>query len=186
MFEFHFLCAGLNHFPTQSSSLPLHVRRTPDLRSLSNGRQVSRPQPGDGDKEAPRCLLTLEHTFRSHSSFQRNLPDGSSLKLQLFTPLFLPYAVTCCFWRMQSYSLVRTNMPAQSISRVWLFGDPMDCIPTRLLRPWDSPGKNTGVGCHFLFQGIFLIQGLNPCLLHWQVDSLTELPGKPKNKYPLP
>ena len=24
--------------------------------------------------------------------------------------------------------------------------------PTRLLRPWDSPGKNTGVGCHFLVQ----------------------------------
>ena len=24
--------------------------------------------------------------------------------------------------------------------------------PTRLLRPWDSPGKNTGVGCHFLLQ----------------------------------
>ena len=29
----------------------------------------------------------------------------------------------------------------------------------------DSPGKNTGVGCHALLQGIFLIQGLNPCLL---------------------
>ena len=29
---------------------------------------------------------------------------------------------------------------------------------------WDSWGKNTGVGCHALFQGIFLIQGLNPCL----------------------
>ena len=27
--------------------------------------------------------------------------------------------------------------------------------PTRLPRPWDSPGKNTGVGCHFLLQGIF-------------------------------
>ena len=40
------------------------------------------------------------------------------------------------------------------------------------LCPWDSPGKNTGVGCHFLLQGIFLIQGLNPRLLHWQVDSL--------------
>ena len=26
--------------------------------------------------------------------------------------------------------------------------------PTRLLCPWDSPGKNTGVGCHFLFQGM--------------------------------
>jgi len=31
--------------------------------------------------------------------------------------------------------------------------------PTGLLCPWDSPGKNTGVGCHFLLQGIFLTQG---------------------------
>ena len=30
--------------------------------------------------------------------------------------------------------------------------------PTRLLRPWDSPGKNTGVSCHTLLQGIFLTQ----------------------------
>ena len=30
----------------------------------------------------------------------------------------------------------------------------------------DSPGKNTGVGCHSLWQGIFLTQGLNPGLLH--------------------
>ena len=37
---------------------------------------------------------------------------------------------------------------------------------------WNSPGKNTGAGCHALLQGIFLTQGLNPrllCLLHWQV-----------------
>ena len=33
---------------------------------------------------------------------------------------------------------------------------------TRLLCPWDSPGKNTGVGSHFLLQGIFLTQGSNP------------------------
>ena len=38
--------------------------------------------------------------------------------------------------------------------------------PTRLCRPWDFPGKNTGVGCHFLLQGIFPTQGLNPGLLH--------------------
>ena len=38
--------------------------------------------------------------------------------------------------------------------------------PTRLLCPWDSPGKNTGVGCHSLLQGIFLIQGLNLGLLY--------------------
>ena len=36
----------------------------------------------------------------------------------------------------------------------------------RLLCPWDSPGKNTGVGCHCLLQEIFLTQGLNPRLLH--------------------
>ena len=33
-------------------------------------------------------------------------------------------------------------------------------------------GKNTGMGCHFLLQGVFLTQGLNSCLLHWQVGSL--------------
>ena len=38
--------------------------------------------------------------------------------------------------------------------------------PTRFLHPWDFPGKNTGVGCHFLLQEIFLTQGLNPGLLH--------------------
>ena len=43
---------------------------------------------------------------------------------------------------------------------------------TRLLCPWDFPGKNTGVSCHFLLQGVFLTQGLNLCLLHWQVNSL--------------
>ena len=38
--------------------------------------------------------------------------------------------------------------------------------PHRLLHPWDFPGKNTGVGCHFLLQGNFLTQGWNPGLLH--------------------
>ena len=38
--------------------------------------------------------------------------------------------------------------------------------PSRLLCPWDSPGKNTGVGSHSFLQGIFLTQGLNPGLLH--------------------
>ena len=34
------------------------------------------------------------------------------------------------------------------------------------VHPWDFPGKSTGVGCHFLLQGIFLTQGLNSGLLH--------------------
>ena len=39
-------------------------------------------------------------------------------------------------------------------------------VAPRLLYPWYFPGKNTGVGCHFLLQGIFLTQGLNLRLLH--------------------
>ena len=38
--------------------------------------------------------------------------------------------------------------------------------PPRLLCPWDSPGKNIGVGCQFLLLGIFPTQGSNPDLLH--------------------
>ena len=44
------------------------------------------------------------------------------------------------------------------------------CAPARLLCSRNSPGKNTGVVCHFLLQWIFLTQGLNPGLLHcWQI-----------------
>ena len=56
-------------------------------------------------------------------------------------------------------------------------------VPSRFLCPWDSPGKNIGLGCHALLQGIFLTQGLNLpflCVLHWQVNSLLPAPpGKP-------
>ena len=58
------------------------------------------------------------------------------------------------------------------------FSWPHGLMPSRLLCPWDSPGKNTGVSCHALLQGIFLTQGFNPHLLHllhWQVGSLTRV-----------
>ena len=50
--------------------------------------------------------------------------------------------------------------------------NPMDCGLYILLCPWDSADMNTGAGCYFLLQGIFLTQGSNPHLLHWQADSL--------------
>ena len=68
-------------------------------------------------------------------------------------------------------------------SRVPLFVAPMDYGPPGSSVHGDSPGKNTGVGCHALLQGLFLTQGLNPrllCLLHWQAGSLpVVLPRKP-------
>ena len=50
------------------------------------------------------------------------------------------------------------------LSRVWPL-ETHGLQPTRLLSPWNFPGKNTGVGCHFLLKEIFWSQGLNPCLL---------------------
>ena len=53
----------------------------------------------------------------------------------------------------------------ESLSCVWLLW-PRGLQPARLLCPWDSPGRNTGVGGHFLLQGIFLTQESNFSLLH--------------------
>ena len=50
---------------------------------------------------------------------------------------------------------------------------PRGLQPTRLLCPWDSAGKNTGVGSHVLLQGIFPTQGLNPHLLPLISPALT-------------
>ena len=53
----------------------------------------------------------------------------------------------------------------------------------RLLSPWDFPGRNIAVGSHSLLQGIFPIQGLNPHLLSWQVDSLPLAPPGKLSKF---
>ena len=59
-----------------------------------------------------------------------------------------------------------TYYPIWMLSHVQLF-DPRDCSPWTTKAPpsMDFSGKNTGAGCHFLLQGIFLTKGLNPCLL---------------------
>ena len=59
----------------------------------------------------------------------------------------------------------------------------MDCSPPSSSVHGDPPGKNTGVNCHALLQGIFPIQGSNPCLLHLPALAegffITEPPGNP-------
>ena len=54
--------------------------------------------------------------------------------------------------------------------------------PTRLLYPWNSPGKNIGLGCHSLLQGTFLIQGSKVGSPALQAGSLPSEPtGKSNN-----
>ena len=55
----------------------------------------------------------------------------------------------------------------------------MDYSPPGFSVHGDSPGKNTGVGCHALLQGIFPTQGLNPNLLHCRHSLPAKLPRKP-------
>ena len=91
-----------------------------------------------------------------------------------------PYLYSSCnaspthfllFWQSATSVRQSTTSVSQSVLVAQSFltlCNPMDHMepPARLLCPWDSPGKNTGVGCHFLLQGIFLTQGSNWGLLH--------------------
>ena len=69
--------------------------------------------------------------------------------------------------RKSLVQLLTHNRPSaivvQSLSHVQLFVTPWTILCSR-----GFPGKNTGVGCHSLFWGIFPNQGLNPGLLHWR------------------
>ena len=55
----------------------------------------------------------------------------------------------------------------------------------RLLCPWNSPGENTGVGCHYLLQGIFPTQGSNLGLLRYgrQMLSCLSRQGSPERSF---
>ena len=68
------------------------------------------------------------------------------------------------------------------LCHVWLFCHSMDYSPPGSPLSMGFPGKNTGVGCHFLLQGMLLTQGSNSGVLHWLVDSLLQnLQGSPAN-----
>ena len=76
--------------------------------------------------------------------------------------------------RIFSYTLCVSH---SAVSSLW----PHGWQPSRLLCPWNSPGKNTGVDCHSLLQSIFPTQVSNWVFPALQVDSLPpEPPGKPR------
>ena len=68
---------------------------------------------------------------------------------------------TSATWEAQVNSLLCLVTESRPILR-----DPLDCSPPGSSVHGNSPGKNTGVGCHALLQGIFLTQGSIPGLPH--------------------
>ena len=96
--------------------------------------------------------------------------------LKLFFAKDVPWRV---WWLLFVYSQLRVcacSVVSDSLRLCGLWS-------ARILCPWDSPGKNTGVSCHFLLQGIFPNQGWNPrllCLLRRKACSSPLVPpGKP-------
>ena len=88
-----------------------------------------------------------------------------SFSFSVYLKLFI---VKCLGWGMNSVKTSKScpcSVGSDSLQ-------PHGLQPTRFLCPCNFSGKNTGVGCHFLLQGIFPTQGSNPHLLHWQVGSL--------------
>ena len=65
-----------------------------------------------------------------------------------------------CSFNGKLLLFINVTCVCKSLSCVWLLATPW------LLCPWNSPGKNTGMGCHSPLQGIILIQGSNLGLLH--------------------
>ena len=85
------------------------------------------------------------------------------------------------FWLLISMNkLLRLCMRAHSLRQCPTFCDCMDYSPPGSSVHGDSAGKNTGVGCHALLQGIFLTEGSKLQLLHCRQILSTEPPGKPK------
>ena len=85
----------------------------------------------------------------------------------------------CHGWGAPSHQWVRV-LVAHSCPTLC---DPMDCNPLGSSgAPWNSPGKNTRVGCHSLLQSNLSDPGIKPGSPTLQADSLpSEPPGKPKN-----
>ena len=131
----------------------------PMVGSCSLGRSQGRCAPPGGHQSSPMHGSHLHRRKRRYALFtdgarwggvtQRAelgcLPGSLSGKPDAST---LSLLVPCMF----SLSVVSDSLQPQGLQ------------PARLLCPWDSPGKNTRVGCHSLLQGTFPTQGSNPGL----------------------
>ena len=92
--------------------------------------------------------------------------------LKLCPTLVTPWTVVC-------QAPLSMGFSRQEYWNGLLFSSP------RLLCPWDFPGKNTGMGCCFLLQGIFPTQAycIAGSLLHCSDSLLTKPPGKPREAF---
>ena len=100
--------------------------------------------------------------------FQQNSLIESFFTSQHILVYYLTISKVCFFFDVDHFLRVVIEVV---IIYIWMCSVMFDSLkphglkPIRLLHLWDFPGKNTGMGCHFLLQGIFQIQGSNLCFL---------------------
>ena len=147
------------------------------------------------EREIQVCLLSLSPSSSSQQSQHKLHLTLCQLAFH-FLSSGTAVVCVCCWLRIRN----QTSLFRRTTCRLYLLfnkhlkqflhiscavfshsvvSNPMDCSLPGSFVHGDSPDRNTGVGCHFLLQGIFLTQGLNLCLLHllhWQAGSLPPVP----------
>ena len=165
--------------PCQPANREASISPLPGGRDTSNGAlavsvREQRTQACSQNllSQTLRCLLCGQKVFGGI--------------LSSFHGFCLLDATIICFSRHLHFQVSPGGcLCSQSLSHVSLSATPWTVAHQAPLS-MGFPGKNTGVHCHFLLQGIFLTHGFNPNLLHWQVDffyhcDTWEAPGRSKN-----
>ena len=161
------------------------------MLSISGYRKAD---PRRNLKQATTPAQCAFHPFCTLPSFPKRCPQATSLlllrgvccKCHLSRDLHFSYVLQSplCITIPPGNSFLGINNFVLCCAKL-LQSCPTLCNsvePTRLLCPWDSPGRNTGVGCHALLQGIFPTQGSNLCLLHLPHRQAGSLPLAPPGK----
>ena len=164
-------------------NLPSGLHLTPALKSLkptttlpnARGLPLSRrPHHALQSEARPLQAPTHFHPFprlTQPSSQQAHFMDQPPAHPHLWDPeSFLPGGLHEIFLRGRPWQSLLAPyscafMHAKLLQSCLTLCDPHGSQPSRFLCPWDSPSKNTGVGCHALLQRIFPTQGSNSCLL---------------------
>ena len=134
-----------------SCSLLLEIFPTQGLKpGLPHCRQILYHLSHQG---SPRILQCVAYSFSRGSSQRRNPPGVFCILGEFFTS-----------WATRE-APIPICMHAKFLQLCLTLCNPMDYSLPGSSVHGDAPGKNTGVGCHALFQGIFPTQGLNPCIL---------------------
>ena len=102
-------------------------------------------------------LQTLSPTYLFHLTYHLHLHSRHNPRLSIPEHLSLN-------WAPSSNGFSNEWKKSVCHTAIYLFLWPHGLEPARLLCPWDSTDENTWVCCQSLLQGIFLTQGLNPCV----------------------